>query len=113
MATPQDVTLILGDTWTLICTCHDNTGAAMNVASAEWRLATTSNSVFKGTVASNNISIANNIVTVTVPPSDQATANIQPGTVQHELFVEGTSSVSSIQVTGKAIIHNSLKNKYP
>jgi hypothetical protein len=114
MPTPQDVTLILGDTWTLICSCHDATGNAMAVASAEWRLASTSGRLFLGTVSSNNIAIASGgVVTVTVSPSDQATANVQAGSFTHELFVIGTSSVGSIQITGKAHVLNSLKNQYP
>lgn len=112
MATYQDVNLTLGDTWTLVCTCHEANGALMNVASAEWRLASTTARLYLGTVSSNNIAIGNNgIVTVTILPSDQLTANIAAGSYNHELFVVG--STDSIQITGKAHIANSLRSSFP
>ena len=114
MPTTQDVTLLLGDTWTLICTCHDANNNILAVDSAEWRIASTQSLEYLGTVGTNNIFIANGgVVTVIVPPSDQATANIQPGSYTHELFITGNTAVGSIQVTGKAYVQDSLKHKYP
>lgn len=113
MATNQDVNLILGEVWEIICTCHDSSGTLMDVAAAEWRLASTASRLLMATDL-DNITILNpGVVSISVPPSTQATANVQPGSFTHELFVTGNNSVGSIQITGRAMVTDSLKHKYP
>lgn len=114
MTTSQDVNLVLGEVWSIICTCHDANGAIMVVDTAEWRLASTTTRLLL--VSSNTDSIvitSPGVLEVTVTPTDQLTANIAPGLFQHELFVTGNNTVGSIQVAGKATVTTSLKFLYP
>ncbi len=114
MAKSQDINLIIGDAWHIVCTCRDADGHLLPITDAEWRMSTSNNRVFLASVSNGEITITGNgKCEILVDPDIQSDANVQPGVYYHELFVSGASTNASIQVVGKARLEQSLKVQYP
>jgi hypothetical protein len=111
MATNQDIKLTLGDEWIIVCTCRHANNDLFIIEEAEWRMATSNSEVLVAQVGDGITVTANGKCEIRITPDEQETANVQPGSYFHELFVSG-DNVASIQVVGKARVMNSLRSQF-
>jgi hypothetical protein len=111
MANRVEIAFQLGSTWELLCDCFNVDRTPTIIASAEWRLCSTTARLVKVTSPADIDIIGPGQCLVTVQPSLQT--NIVPGTYDHELWILDDQGIESVQIVGPCTIVQSLKKRFP
>ena len=115
--TYQDISLVLGETWTIFGTLNkDSSPLPVNESTQiQWRLANTKSLVLSLSLTSD-ISITDfptAAYQVIVPVSQQINNKLNPGLYRYELSAILDDGTVSIQAEGACTLNSSLTFQYP
>jgi hypothetical protein len=107
----KDIAFQLNDTWDIEADCRDASNNLLDIATAEWRVATESERLLLATI-DDGISVTGlGLLSIQIPMNMQA--GINAGLYDHELWVVDSGGFASVQFYGKINVVQSLKRKFP
>lgn len=110
MAASGSLTLVLGETWSIVVSCHDANGAALDLtgATTELRIATCG-AVVEDVAGVLSDTPTDGIVTFPISPADQVVANYNPSVIyQMEIRVTLADGSITDQFQGQLYVQPSL-----
>src|SRR5215212_8870087 len=94
----DDIEWVLGETWSLIVTCHDEAGNDVTPTAADWKLKTLDGTTVRALTDGNGITLNGNTATVTVESVSQT--GIGSATYRDRLYITDSGNAVSRQAHG-------------
>lgn len=115
MSNYTEITLNLGETWTIDATINHRDLTNLDGCQIFWRFATNAKTVLEVKIGSGVTILDSNAKTcrIVVPTSLQVNKGVKFGNYFHELVIQLPDGSTSIQVEGPVTVKQTLSSKYP